>query len=173
MTITALIVVNHENKIVTSRNPLAKISEVEDFIKKQLKGKQVIIDKEQYLLRSPLLNEASKVLVSIPEKSTEIVDNELTHVYPKTLNFLIKRNALKFDDMVLMLNPTNIMRIRRDIDRVIIITINNRSKEPQQLHKVFLDELEKQTNTRKLTLLQWDIKTDSANKNRYSIKEYC
>ncbi|KDW65126.1 hypothetical protein [Escherichia coli] len=54
MSVTAIVVMNHENKLTTTQNPLLRVKEVEEMLTKYAKDAVVFIDERQFDLRALL-----------------------------------------------------------------------------------------------------------------------
>lgn len=69
MSVTAIVVMNHENKLTTTQNPLLRVKEVEEMLTKYAKDAVVFIDERQFDLRRALSDGARELFAVVGEQN--------------------------------------------------------------------------------------------------------
>lgn len=166
MTVTAIVVMNHENKLTTTKNPLLRIKEVEELIGTYTKDKVVFIDSCQFGLRLDQSKEASETFVVVDEGCADIPHYENLH--PKSAEVLIKHYyKTKTKDVVIFGSPSQLARLKGHVDQILLVVINNPSKEPTVLLQSVVDGL----SAKRLTVTTWGIhQSTEEHQRRYSVK---
>lgn len=173
MTVTAIVVMNQENKLTTTKNPLLRVKEVEDYISTYTKDSVVFVDSEQHGLRIQQCVGSREVFSVVdPVTGKDIVGVE--NIHPKSAELLIKHyyNS-KVNKVVMFLSPSQLDRVKGFIDQVVMITINNPSKETAIVSRSFLDSLAVDVARKKLTITTWSARqSEESHKRRYVVKIY-
>lgn len=174
MTVTAIVVMNQEQKLTTTKNPLLRVSEVEEFISTYTKDCDVFIDIEQFNLRLGQAKKASKIYLVTDEDPTNKEMMAYENLHPKAAEMLIKHHFSKKDkNITVFLSPSQLNRIKGCINRTILVTINNTSKETAVISKEFTAALDSAVIRKKLSMSTWAIKqSEEEHKRRYSVKIY-
>ena len=172
MSVTAIVVMNHENKLTTTQNPLLRVKEVEEMLTKYAKDAVVFIDERQFDLRRALSDGARELFAVVGEQNKPIVGVE--NILPKSAELLIKHYyKAKTSDVVLFISASQLDRVKTHLDQVVLVTINNPSRELETISKGFTDDLKSRVNRKKLSMTEWSIdQSTEEHKRRYSVKIY-